>query len=178
MGQFYTKEGVDTDNDGLLDIEEDVNGNGLLDLEETDFRNPDTDNDGLSDGEEINKYRTDPLRVESDGDGLYDSFEAFEADKGETKDFGVQIILPNNRATRGGEIFDRDIDSDGDGLTNIEEQDFNYYARNLRGLDLFKMCNPRCTVYSPYLADTDNNGVNDGDEDFDGDGVENQNDPL
>jgi hypothetical protein len=39
----------DDDNDGLLDIQEDVNGNGLVDGNETDPLNPDSDGDGISD---------------------------------------------------------------------------------------------------------------------------------
>lgn len=40
---------VDSDFDGLLDSEEDINGNGLVDLGETDPHNADTDGDGIND---------------------------------------------------------------------------------------------------------------------------------
>ena len=42
----------DTDNDGLLDGEEDANRNGKVDEGETDPCDPDTDDDGLLDGED------------------------------------------------------------------------------------------------------------------------------
>jgi len=51
----------DKDLDGLLDSQEDVNGNGLIDAGETSSVNPDSDGDGVSDGEEVNILGTDPL---------------------------------------------------------------------------------------------------------------------
>jgi hypothetical protein len=42
----------DDDGDGLLDSEEDKNGNGIVDLGETDPKNPDTDFDGVQDDED------------------------------------------------------------------------------------------------------------------------------
>ena len=44
---------MDSDGDGLLDTEEDVNGDGVVDSNETDPNNPDTDGDGLNDGLEV-----------------------------------------------------------------------------------------------------------------------------
>ena len=43
-------EDPDDDNDGLTDIEEDVNGNGTFDVGETNSLDPDTDDDGYCDG--------------------------------------------------------------------------------------------------------------------------------
>ena len=44
---------IDADHDGLLDSQEDVNGNGIWDTGESDFKNVDTDGDGLKDKEEV-----------------------------------------------------------------------------------------------------------------------------
>lgn len=44
---------VDSDRDGLLDSQEDVNSNGIVDAGETDPGSPDTDGDGLTDKEEV-----------------------------------------------------------------------------------------------------------------------------
>jgi hypothetical protein len=84
---------ADTDNDGMPDSWERVNGlmvgtndaaadfdsDGLSNLEEftaeTDPRASDTDGDGLSDGPEVKTHMTNPLRVDTDGDGLRDSDE-------------------------------------------------------------------------------------------------------
>jgi serine/threonine protein kinase len=82
---------VDTDGDGLTDVQErqlgttinsaDSDGDGLSDLEEvngpTDPLNPDTDGDGLNDGEE-KIWKTDPNAPDTDGDTLPDGMEVHE----------------------------------------------------------------------------------------------------
>ncbi len=58
---------VDSDLDGLTDVEEKIAGT-----------NPnviDTDNDGLSDYEEVKIYHTNPLNADTDGDGYLDGAE-------------------------------------------------------------------------------------------------------
>jgi len=58
---------IDSDNDGLTDVEEKAAGT-----------NPnviDTDNDGLSDYEEVKIYHTNPLVADTDGDGYLDGAE-------------------------------------------------------------------------------------------------------
>lgn len=69
----------DTDDNGVLDNEEDLDGDGLTnEQEKAAATSPllwDTDSDGLSDSEEINLYRTDPLKKDTDGDGLSDGDE-------------------------------------------------------------------------------------------------------
>src|SRR5207237_10170944 len=57
----------DLDQDGLTNLEEE----DLL----TDLTNPDTDGDGLSDGDEVHKYKSNPLSRDSDSDLLNDAFE-------------------------------------------------------------------------------------------------------
>jgi hypothetical protein len=68
---------ADTDDDGLTDGQEvnttqtdpvvaDSDGNGVIDGED------DLDLDGLSNAEELNTHQTDPLLADSDGDGLTD----------------------------------------------------------------------------------------------------------
>ena len=56
----YNFEDTDDDGDGLLDTEEDVNGNGIVDEDETDPLNEDTDGDGHNDKED--KYPLDETR--------------------------------------------------------------------------------------------------------------------
>ena len=59
----------------------DVDGDGLSDRLElagtysTDPLKADTDADGLTDGEEVNVYQTDPIKSDTDGDGLSDYAE-------------------------------------------------------------------------------------------------------
>jgi hypothetical protein len=64
----------DTDDDGILDGDEDANANGVVDQGETNPCNPDSDGDGLKDGEE-KTYMTSPLLSDTDGDGYQDGLE-------------------------------------------------------------------------------------------------------
>jgi len=81
---------LDSDSDGLTDVEEavltadpnkaDTDGDGLTDGDEvkTYLTSPilsDTDADGLTDGEEVNTYKTDPNKADTDGDGYLDGAE-------------------------------------------------------------------------------------------------------
>jgi len=67
IGESIENGTLDTDNDGLLDIEEEKLG--------TSSQLSDTDEDGLEDGEEINIYKTDPLDPDTDKDGYLDGQE-------------------------------------------------------------------------------------------------------
>jgi hypothetical protein len=59
----------DKDLDGLLDGQEDVNGNGVVDAGETDPLNPDSDGDGVSDGSDA--FPLDATEtLDTDGDGI------------------------------------------------------------------------------------------------------------
>lgn len=162
---------VDSDADGIVDCEEDVNGNGALDecTEdvggdgafdandcETDPSNPDTDGDGLLDGEEgdrdgdgdLGPDESHPLIFDTDGDGVSDGDEA----RGGTK-----------RNT---------CDTDGDGLSDgvetgrIAPDEVN----GCHGLQ------PAGTNYhNPYAMDalnpdSDGDGLADGEEDLNGNG--------
>lgn len=70
---------ADTDNNGITDDLEDIDGDGLNNAEEvhhsTNALFYDTDHDSLSDYDEINIYRTDPLCADTDGDGVTDGDE-------------------------------------------------------------------------------------------------------
>lgn len=58
---------IDTDKDGLSDIEESKIG--------TSPKNPDSDDDGLFDREEVEVYNTNPLNPDTDGDTFLDGAE-------------------------------------------------------------------------------------------------------
>ncbi len=67
--------GIDSDGDGLTDAEEDVNLNGIVDPGETDPMRSDSDNDGLSDHYEVTVLGSDPLSGDSDNDGVGDALD-------------------------------------------------------------------------------------------------------
>ena len=70
---------ADADGNGVPDPDEDPDGDGLTVREELALGTApaceDTDRDGLNDYEEINRYRSDPLKADSDGDGAPDGWE-------------------------------------------------------------------------------------------------------
>jgi YD repeat-containing protein len=91
-------EDADTDDDGFLDGDEDINANGEVDAGETDPCESDTDFDGIQDGTELGytiedigpdtdtnlfqpdldpQTTTDPLNEDTDGDGISDGDEDF-----------------------------------------------------------------------------------------------------
>ena len=178
---------TDSDGDGLLDTEEDLNANEIVDNEETDPNNPDTDGDGLNDGLEVGvngdldpSTTTDPLNADSDGDGIDDGTEDANKD-GEvtTAFFGDEIhfieMNPNdedsdddglidgfedtnaNGIVDSGEINPLEPDTDGDGLEDGLE------------IGIINDADPSTTT-DPLNADSDGDGIHDGVEDTNKDG--------
>ena len=136
---------TDSDGDGLTNAQEDALGTGR--------NNPDTDGDGTPDGIELGVNIHAP--ADSDGDGVIDALESSATD---TDGDGVsnQLDPANNNpcvpnANSGACLAQ---DSDGDGLTNAQEDTLGTSRSN---------------------PDTDGDGANDGAEtgDTDGDGIPN-----
>jgi hypothetical protein len=138
---------IDSDGDGLTDIEESR-------VYKTDPQLADTDTDGLSDGDEINKYWTLPLVADTDGDGFLDGVEVrLHTDPLEA----TSHPDPQNPANQ---------DLDGDGLANQEERE---YGTDPQRVDSdFDGLNDdvEIKVYftDPRLVDTDGDGYWDGEE--------------
>ena len=184
----------DTDEDGLADSVETNTGIYVDETDTgTDPNDPDTDDDGLNDGAEVNTHGTDPADADSDDDGLNDGEEIFrgldpldpDTDDDHLND-GAEInlgtgprdpdsdddgLLDGEEVIRGLNPLDPDTDADGlpdawevanglsgtdpagangpdgdrepDGLTNLQEYNL--------GTD-------------PNNADSDNDGLTDGDE--------------
>lgn len=94
----------DEDEDGVLNYIEDMYG--------TDRKKADTDEDGLSDYDELVLFETDPLLMDTDGDGVIDSEEDFDQD----------LIATNEELALGTDpLF---CDTDGDTLNDGEELNF------------------------------------------------------
>ena len=174
---------ADTDDDDLLDgfettngfnpllegeQDQDPDGDTLTNLQEQGIRtnphNPDSDGDGLNDNDELT-YGADPNYADTDNDGLIDGDEVhtwgsdptlIDSDGDGMLD-GFEAAYGFDPATPGDEIQD----ADNDGLDNLSEQGLGTNPRN---------------------ADTDADGLSDGDEinpvgsdplnaDSDGDGL-------
>ncbi len=69
----------DTDNNKILDGNEDFDNDGLSNADEVKLgSNPayeDSDGDNLLDGQEVTKYKTNPIKFDTDGDGASDGKE-------------------------------------------------------------------------------------------------------
>jgi len=129
---------VDTDGDGLSDIDE-------VKIHGTDHTLLDTDGDTISDGDEINVYGTNPLSTDSDSDLMPDDFE----------------ISNNLDPTNSTDAAD---DIDIDGLTNLEEYNAGTKPRiedtdsdTLKDGDEVKI-----HFTNPLDMDTDHDLLNDG----------------
>lgn len=162
---------MDTDGDGIPDMEEDANGNGIVDLGETDPYRADTDGGGESDGTEIKAKRnpldpTDDLTYDSDGDGWVN---------------GIEILNntdPNNPDTDGDGINDPDdafpldskysTDANANQLpdewevkTGLENEQVAAMTTDDPDQDSLTNAEELARGTNPINADTDRDGVDD-----------------
>lgn len=114
----------------------------------------DLDNDGVTnDIEEL--FNTDPLKSDTDEDGLSDYIEIY-----------ITGTDPTLKDTDGNGVNDGDEDSDEDGLTNLEEIKLNTDL-NKKDTDNDNLSDyDEVNVYkcNPLNPDTDGDGICDGDE--------------
>jgi gliding motility-associated-like protein/uncharacterized repeat protein (TIGR01451 family) len=165
----------DCDNDGLTNGEEEVGGDGLLNNgDETDPSNPDSDGDGWNDGEEV--LGIDDLATANLTTGTSNPLDPCDP--------SVDALATNDCDLDGldnaGEILagtdNTNPDTDGDGFFDGEEVD--------AGSDPLDPCSPSNVALAtsdcdndglmadeelvigtdPGDADTDDDGINDGDE--------------
>ena len=141
--------------------------------------------------------------LDSDGDGLFNFEEAAQHTSPWQSDSFLdesEVILPDNSSRNGSDFESRfgaldaapapfDVmaavstsDWDGDGMTDAWEHRFHFTSTELRSTanasqdaDADGLTNlQEFTANSdPRIADQDSNGVNDGDDDWDGDGIPN-----
>lgn len=162
---------IDSDGDGLLDSEEDINRNGIIDEGETSALDADTDGGGEADGAEVQAGRdpldrrddftydfdldgltngeeallgTNPENPDTDGDGVSEGKDPFPLDERYRSDLD-RDGLPDEFEIKIGLSSDKRSDgtedADGDGLSNLDEF--------IEGTD-------------PLDADTDRDGTADG----------------
>lgn len=151
-GIIWYKDGIicnmesDSDNDDLPDYTEMAI--------ETDINNSDTDGDGLPDGYEVTKLNTDPLKIDSNNDGINDGDEDLDNDKlSNITEYNLETD-PLNADTDGDRLFDGEevniyntdplnVDTDNDNMSD--------YTEIQAGLN-------------PLLQDTDSDGIMDNEE--------------
>ena len=188
---------ADTDGDGIPDGIEDANHNGRVDPGETDPNNTDSDGDGLPDGLEdkdhnghVDAGETDPTARDTDGDGIPDGIEDRNRD-------GIRQPTetdPTNPDTDGDGLLDgaedlnwngtvdagetdplvADSDTDGDGIPDFREVQLGYDPNN-PDMDADGLLDGQedrnangiidATETNPRRADSDCDGLKDGEED-------------
>lgn len=139
---------LDTDEDGIPDVNEIAIGTDPFNLDSDDDilydggelfygsnpLNPDSDEDGLSDGEEIYFSETDPTEADTDGDGISDGNEInngtdpLDSTNGEA-DIDEDLVIdpqpePDTDPDPVAPPSNGNVDSDGDGLTDEQEEFF------------------------------------------------------
>ena len=152
---------ADTDNDGLSDGDEATYGSDPLVA--------DTDGDGISDGVEVNTYGSNPRSTDTDADGLADAQEAAlgtalnnpDSDGDGLLD-GWEVVNDFNPLSTPGN-GESGVDTDGDGLTNLQEQAAGSNPKNADsdgdGLSDSEEFLTHHT--NPLVADTDDDGMTD-----------------
>lgn len=195
-----SSEDLDSDGDGLLDIDEAGRTDPCAPLRNSDNDglpdafDPDSDNDLLGDGDEI-AYGTDPTLADTDGGGRTDWEELFTdetdpLDPGDDKhDLDGDGLVPGSGPYA--DVDDSDADIDDDGLSDGEErvtrgtddQDPDTDGDGiLDGVEVAEVdgtadsagfvpdADPR-TATDPLAEDTDRDGLLDGVEDANHDGA-------
>lgn len=135
--------GEDPDGDGLTNWEESQHG--------SDPNNPDTDSDGLTDGNEVNVHGTIPTDPDTDDDGVWDGCEVAHGWD------PLDDTFPVDGAA---------ADSDHDSLPDMYEVDLD--LDGVADPDIVAMClacgaipDP-CQLTSPFVPDSDGDGIKDG----------------
>ncbi|MFK7755460.1 MAG: Ig-like domain-containing protein, partial [Flavobacteriales bacterium] len=156
---------ADCDEDGLTNGEEDANGNEIVDVDETDPNNSDTDGDGFLDGEEV----LGPDGIANSGDES-DPLDPCDPDPSAipTSDCDNDDLTAEEEDDLGTDPGDPD--TDGDGIDDGTEVD--------NGTDPLNACDPNGGANNP-LADCDNDGLTNEEEDTNGNGIvdDNETDP-
>lgn len=165
---------ADSDGDGIPDGVEDANHNGKVDASETDPNDTDGDGDGLPDGLEdadhdgqVDTGETDPRKRDTDADGVPDGVEDANQN-GQTDPDETDPLKPD---TDGDTCLDGAEDLNHDGSVESGETD----PRS--NLDCGPVVHPdadgdgvpdsveTATGTDPNVADTDGDGLLDGQED-------------
>ncbi len=175
---------IDSDNDGIFDVEEggdgdlDTNDDGVIDSNDTGYG--DVDGDGMDDDSELTPTtntdgdtKPDYLDIDSDNDGIHDVVEGGDGDL-DTNNDGVIDEIDSGYGDADGNGMDDDseetpsTDSDGDGNPNYRDIDSDNDGIHdvVEGGDGEKDTNGEGVIDSndDGYSDIDNNGMDDDSE--------------
>jgi hypothetical protein len=188
---------MDSDSDGLSDVDESAFG--------TNPHDQDTDDDGLSDGEEVNSFSTDPLNTDSDSDGMQDGTEVgndtwwlgepWNGIDGTDTSINIPDVDPSTTTDpldddtdndglmdgqedvnqdgefMGIELDPNDFDGDNDGLGDGLELGLTVPNGNDTDMTVFVADSDPSTTTRATFRDTDGGGIHDGLEDANRNGM-------
>jgi choice-of-anchor A domain-containing protein len=138
----------------------DTDGDGIPDTTDTD-----DDGDGINDADEA-LIGTDPLLFDTDGDGNSDGVDDFDGDGISNDDESDEnLAIPTDVDGLPGNDIVTPLDTDQDGIPNTTDTDDDGDGINDADEALIGT--------NPLLFDTDGDGNSDGVDDFDGDGISN-----
>ncbi len=176
---------LDSDNDGIDDMYEDVDGDGVADAGETSPVLTDTDGDGIDDNHEYNIYGTSPIDAADpyDGDSIAPGLEIYtyktNFDMNDTDGDGVvegttggtDAVNSNLDQFRPKPFGDSsinalDIDADGDGLLDGDEASYGTSMTDWDSDDDLVLDGAEVHIWGtdPANDDTDGDGLEDGEE--------------
>jgi choice-of-anchor A domain-containing protein len=138
----------------------DTDGDGIPDTTDTD-----DDGDGINDADEA-LIGTNPLLFDTDGDGNSDGVDDFDGDGISNDDESDEnAAIPTDIDGLPGNDIETPLDTDQDGIPNTTDTDDDGDGINDADEALIGT--------NPLLFDTDGDGNSDGVDDFDGDGISN-----
>ncbi|WP_192498340.1 MBL fold metallo-hydrolase [Halorussus halophilus] len=171
--------------DGREDFDNDSLNTAFEQHADLDPFSSDTDSDGLTDSFEIAFSDLDPRATDSDGDGTSDANEDLDADGLSNVDEQAAGTMPLVNDTDTDNLSDgteADLgtdplaaDTDADGLTDSEERDLgtNPLATDTDDDGLNDSVEIEYSAFNATVADSNGNGLDDGADDLDADGLTN-----
>ncbi len=137
----YDPLNTDTDGDGILDGDEDLDADKLINKQETTYKtvyyNNDTDVDELDDGEEVYDYKTDPLLPDTDGDKAFDGAEVRAGTDPCAKDFIFNNISVDSQPSSSDPSFSASTIingiTDGSALNTLSVKESTLFGSDMPG---------------------------------------------
>ncbi|MBO7565305.1 MAG: cellulose binding domain-containing protein [Clostridiales bacterium] len=126
----------DSNGDGIIDSQEDEDGDGLSLSQEYDLRSDpslaDSDYDDLTDGEEFYTYGTNPIKFDTDGDGIGDGDEIkIGKNPNDPSDKEIKVIQVKSLD------LDNEVDEVSVQLAISKSADYSVKIKDMYNVDMF-----------------------------------------